>query len=125
MLKVGLPNGEDVNVWEACFTDGEGEASTCTSDEDRLCGREISLVGVLAPVDAVEADETAESLAARELMKPPIPEPQAPNVALAAWAVSARVGDATVGGVGSGGNVAVLRSPTPRERGRKPPPVSC
>ena len=125
MLKVGLLKGEDVNVWEACFTDGEGEASTCTSDDDRLCGREISLVGVLVPVDAVEADATVESLAARKLMKLPIPEPQAPNVALAAWAVSARVGDATVGGVGSGGNVAVLRSPTPRDRGRKPPPVSC
>ena len=34
MLKVGLPKGEDVNVWEACFIDGEGEASTCTSDDD-------------------------------------------------------------------------------------------
>ena len=79
-------------------------------------------MGVLVPVDVVEADATAESLAARELMKLPIPEPQAPNVVLAAWAVSARVG---VGGVGSGGNVAVLRSPTPRDRGRKPPPVSC
>jgi len=122
MLNVGLPNGEDVNVWEACFTDGEGEASTCTSDDDRLCDREISLVGVLVPVDAVEVDE---SLAARELMKLPIPEPQAPNVVLAARAVSARVGDATAGGIGSGGSVDVLRSPTPRDRGRKPPPVSC
>lgn len=77
------------------------------------------------PTDAVETEAVAESLDARELMKLPMPEPHAPSVALAACAVSASVGEVTGAWAGSGGSVAVLRSPTPRDRGRKPPPLTC
>ena len=83
--------------------------STCTTENDRLWGLELSPVGVFAPVPTgeVDAEVTAESLDARDAMKIPILEPQAPSVALAAWAASTSV-DVTKGGAGSGDAATVL-----------------
>ena len=83
--------------------------STCTTENDRLWGLELSPVGVFAPVPTgeVDAEVTAESLDARDAMKIPILEPQAPSVALATWAASTSV-DVTEGGAGSGDAATVL-----------------
>lgn len=137
MLNEGLAGGEATSVCEPCFPimDCDGEISTWTTDDARLSGLELfSLPGVRVPAAApVEGDgvddcaaAAADNLLARALMKLPSPDPQAPNVALAACAVSANEGAVTDGGagagVGSGGAVAVRRNPTPRDRGRRPPP---